>query len=160
MRWKINHYLMSRFHCQFDCRNHIAVGRYNNREVAVILICIGYNLCSNTYIGFFFFVGMDFVTALETGYLFLKIFPKYQFEFGIFFISLKKCALTQALVYIIYPCRKIFNCNKLLIGTHEHLKQLDYVKPIILLPPDILFKPVIEIETVYVYDYTLFVHKK
>lgn len=31
---------------------------------------------------------------------------------------------------------------------------------LILLPPDILFEPVIEIESVYVDYYTLFIHKK
>ncbi len=103
---------------------------------------------------------MDFITTLEASNLFFKIFSKYQLKFRILLIRLKKCALTQTLVYIINSCREIFNGNKFLIGTHKHLKQLDYIKPIIFLPPGILLKPIIEIESVYIDYYTLFIHKK
>lgn len=47
---------------------------------------------------------------------------------------------------------KILDGNKLLIRAHEHLEQLDYIKPIIFLPFSIALQSEIEIESINI-DY-------
>lgn len=97
-------------------------------------------------------MGMNNISAFETGYRFFQILTQYQLEFWIFSIGLKKGILAKTLVYIIRLCRKILDGNKLLIRAHEHLEQLDYIKPIIFLPFSIALQSEIEIESINI-DY-------
>ena len=90
-------------------------------------------------------MGVDDITAFETGNGFFQVLAQYQLEFRIFPVGLKKSVLAQALVNIVRFRREIFHGNKLLVGTHEHLEQLDNIQPIIFLPLCIAFQPEIEI---------------
>ena len=109
-------------------------------------------MCGYSYISFLFLMGMNNISAFETGYRFFQVLTQYQLEFRILSIGLKKGILAKTLVYIVRLCRKILDGNKLLIRTHEHLEQLDYIKPVIFLPFSITLQSEIEIESVNI-DY-------
>lgn len=62
---------MPGLHSQFNGGNHITVSRHNYGEITIILICVGHYLCGYSHIGFLFFMCMNLIAALKTGYLFL-----------------------------------------------------------------------------------------
>ena len=50
---------MFRFCSQFDCRYHIAVSRYNNLQITIVLTSISYYLQRNSNICSFLLIGMN-----------------------------------------------------------------------------------------------------
>lgn len=152
VRREIYKNLLTSFCCKFDSRYHVTISWYYNGYITILLIGICYNLCGYSYISFLFLMGMNNISAFETGYRFFQVLTQYQLEFRILSIGLKKGILAKTLVYIVRLCRKILDGNKLLIRTHEHLEQLDYIKPIIFLPFSIALQSEIEIESINI-DY-------
>lgn len=74
MRGKIYYDLMARLGRKLNGRYHVAVCRDDNCQVAIILIGIRYNLRSDSYVSFFFLVGVNLIPAVEACDFFLKIF--------------------------------------------------------------------------------------
>lgn len=57
-------------------------------------------------------MGMNNISAFETGYRFFQVLTQYQLEFRILSIGLKKGILAKTLVYIVRLCRKILDGNQ------------------------------------------------
>ena len=66
VRRKVYKDLLASLACKIYCWNHVTVRRNKNRNIAVVLIGIGDNLCSKIYIRLFLLKCFDYVVALET----------------------------------------------------------------------------------------------
>ena len=147
---EIHQHLMPSLCGKFYCGNHVAIGGNHDSHIAVFLICICNDLRCNPHICLFFLMGMNHIPTFEAGDIFLQIFAQDQTELRVFLIRLKESILPPALLYVIRPCGEIFHLNQLLIATHEALKQLHYVKPIIPPPPCGCLQSVVKVESVNV----------
>ena len=105
------------------------------------MVSVSHNLSGNTHIRFLLLMCMDNVPATETRDGLFQVFAENELEFGVLTVGLEESVLAQALVYIIRSRRKILHGHKLLVGTHEHLKEFDYIQPIDFFHLALLFSP-------------------
>lgn len=156
VRWKENNNFLTRFPSQINCRGHITVSGNQYGHVAVVLIGIRDDMGGKVDIRSLFLVCTDYIPTLITWDFLSDILTQDEFELGVFQICLKKGILT--LTFLIVPDwsgREIFYSHQSLIWSHEFLKQLHNVYPIILSPLGSLFKSKIEIEAVDIYNDSL-----
>lgn len=92
---------MTGFGCQFNCRHHVTVGRDYDSYIAIVLVCVGYDLRSYAHICFFFFMCTNQSVTMEASNLFPQVLSENQFEFRILVICLKKGTLSQTFVNIV-----------------------------------------------------------
>lgn len=151
VRREIYKNLLTSFCCKFDSRYHVTISWYYNGYITILLIGICYNLCGYSYISFLFLMGMNNISAFETGYRFFRYLPNINLNFGFSLLAWKRHSGEDFGLYR-QALPKILDGNKLLIRTHEHLEQLDYIKPVIFLPFSITLQSEIEIESVNI-DY-------
>ena len=91
LEWReINEYLYSRFYGKFHGGKHIAVGRYNDCNIAVTTVRIIDYLCCNANIRFLFLKGVDNVSTLKACDFLAKVFAQDKLKLRIFGIRLKK----------------------------------------------------------------------
>ena len=143
---------------QLNSRNHIAISRNDNRHIAFVLICIGDHLSSDTNIRFLLFKSTNLVATISACDFLFQILSQDQLEAWIFLICLKESILIPFLINVIGTSRKVFHCNQFLIGFHKQFKELHYIKPIVLLPPGIRTQPIVEVESINIYNHSLFFH--
>lgn len=74
MIWrKIDENTMSRLNSQLNSRNHVTISRNDNRNIAILLKSICYNLGSNTHIRFLFLESPYLIATIPTSNFLLQI---------------------------------------------------------------------------------------
>ena len=64
---KIHKNSLSCLYGNFYSRNHITICRNNDGDITIFLISISNNLSGNAHISFFFLVGVNDISTIETG---------------------------------------------------------------------------------------------
>ena len=80
IRWEIHINPLPYFLCNLDSRNHVAICRDYNSNVAVPFVGINNYLCSNSNIRFFFFMCSDFISAFSTDNTLFQIRAKEEYK--------------------------------------------------------------------------------
>ena len=157
-RRKINKYPHAHSKSQFYGGNHITVSRNNDGYITKMVVRIIDNLRGYSNVRFLLLISLNKKPTVITFNGLPKILSQDQLEFRVFLISLKKSVLSQNLIMIIRPGRKVLHGNQLLIGFHKLFEEFYYVKPIITSPSTVLCETVIEIKAINIYYNFLFFH--
>lgn len=148
VRREIYKNLLTSFCCKFDSRYHVTISWYYNGYITILLIGICYNLCGYSYISFLFLMGMNNISAFETGYRFFSdTYPISTWILDFLYWLEKRHSGEDFGLY-----HQALPKNTWRQQAHEHLEQLDYIKPIIFLPFSIALQSEIEIESINI-DY-------
>ena len=141
-----------------DGWDHVAVGRHDNGDVAVVLVCVADNLSRYPHIRLFLLIGVDHIAAIEARDPLAQVLAQNQPELRILFVRLEQGILPLVLARLRRAGREILHGQQFLVRLHEFLEQCDKIKPIEAFPLGFALQSIEEIEAVNINYNSLFLH--